>query len=92
MQVERQNLLQELKNMERVFKSLKDEAMLAKIAAMRDEINKMVVADPLYRKEEMSVIYDEMQDLRYAMQDAQESGRVIEPERDKNFKNRLCAI
>lgn len=85
-EVEKQNLLQELKNMERVFKSLKDEAMLAKIAAMRDEINKMTVADRMARKEGMTGIFDEMEDLRYAMQDAQESGRVIEPERDKKFQ------
>ena len=85
-EVEKQNLLQELKTMERVFKRLKDETMLAKIATVREEINKIVVVDVMTRKEEMSAIYDDMEDLRFALQDAQEEGRVSEPERDEKFQ------
>ena len=87
LEMEKQNLLDELKNMERVFKSLKDETMLVKIATVREEINKLVV-DVMTRKEGMMAIYDEMEDLRFAMQEAQESGAVIEPERDKKFQER----
>jgi hypothetical protein len=85
-EVEKQNILRELKDMERIFKSLKDETMLAKIAAVREEINKLTLTSRESYKEEMQAVYDEMEDLRYAMRDAQESGAVIEPERDKKFQ------
>ncbi|MBI2443860.1 MAG: hypothetical protein HYV42_01290 [Candidatus Magasanikbacteria bacterium] len=85
---EKRGMARELKTMEKFFKKVKDEAMLAKIAALQDKISAFTPKDST-SFETMNVFREEVELLRDAYQDALEKeGEIDERGRDQEFQRR----
>lgn len=85
---EKKNMVRELDQMERFYKRSKDEAALAKVTALKEEIKKLTVSTGVIY-EKLELLRDELENLRDAYRDAIESGNYNDgPERDERFEKK----
>lgn len=85
---EKKNMVRELDQMERFYKRNKDEAAMAKVTALKEEIKKLsVTTNAIYEK--LELLRDELENLRDTYRDAIESGDYNGgPERDEKFEKK----